>query len=66
MIVAMNTYNKTSQEVAAEHAVPFVDIASALPKNLDYFTDDIHYTPKANALIAKLLFTKIVTLDLIK
>jgi lysophospholipase L1-like esterase len=66
MITAMNTYNQTMQDVAVSNNTPFVDLASALPKNLSYFTDDVHYTPLANKRIANILYKNILDNKLIE
>lgn len=60
LIDGMDLFNNTTKEVSRKNNIPFIDIASQIPKNLDYFTDDVHYTPKANQKIGELLFNFIV------
>jgi hypothetical protein len=66
MIKSMNTYNDSLETIAEENKVRFIDLESKLPKNLDYFTDDVHYTNKGNVRIADILYEYIKTNALIE
>jgi len=52
-------FNMVTQKTAEENGIPFIDFDSKLPKNLDYFSDSVHYTEKGNILIASILFSYI-------
>lgn len=60
MIRGMEAFNAASRRVAREAGVPFVDLESLVPKNLEHFVDDVHYTEKGNAIIAA-AFARAVT-----
>lgn len=66
MINAMKVYNNAMKNEAENNNIPFVDLAAQIPKNLSYFTDDVHYTPIANAKIAQVLYNTIVSLNYIQ
>ncbi|MCB0354607.1 MAG: SGNH/GDSL hydrolase family protein [Bdellovibrionales bacterium] len=48
----MKAYNQASREVAEQEGIVFIDLESIVPKSLEFFTDDVHYTDKAFPLIA--------------
>lgn len=60
MVTAMNTFNNAIKSVAQENNVPFVALSAQVPKNLDYFTDDVHYTTAGNKKITDYLYNYIV------
>jgi lysophospholipase L1-like esterase len=47
--------NEAVLRVARERGVPVVDLAAAVPRTLEYFADDVHYTDRGAALIAERL-----------
>lgn len=53
MVRGMQQYNAAAREVAEARHVPFVDFEAAVPKTLEYFSDDVHMRRSANELIAK-------------
>lgn len=61
MVTAMKNFNNATKNVAQNNNIQFVDLAAQIPKNLQYFTDDVHYTPLANAKIATILYNAIVS-----
>lgn len=61
MITAINTYNDATKSIARENDVMLVDLEKSLPKNLLYFTDDVHYTAKGNHTIAEVLYKFIIS-----
>ncbi len=65
MIKAMRVFNNATKEEAEENNIPFIDLESQVPKNLEYFTDDAHYTEKGNARVAETLYKFIVSKDLL-
>jgi lysophospholipase L1-like esterase len=65
MIFAMETYNRTIEKEAKEQRVPFINLEKSLPKTLEYFTDDVHYTEKGNDVIAHKLYESIIKGDYI-
>ncbi len=52
MAQAMNAYNEVTRAVAAEQKVDLYDAAKSLPKSLEYFFDDVHYTDKGSRELA--------------
>lgn len=51
MIQGFDLFNGTARQVAEENGIPFLDLESAVPKTLDFFYDDVHYTPQGNERI---------------
>jgi len=66
MLKGINKFNNVTKNLATENQVPFVDLDSKIPKNLNYFTDDAHYTSLTNQLISKILFDEIVSGEYLK
>jgi hypothetical protein len=48
----MDAYNDAIRRVAREHKLACVDLAGAVPKDLEHFYDDAHLTAKGNRKIA--------------
>ena len=46
MSEALEFYNDGTRQVADENSVPTYDLATLLPKSLDYFYDDVHFNTK--------------------
>lgn len=65
MLEAMNKFNSTAQKVAQSSNVFFVDAEKEIPKTLDYFRDDVHYTIKGAAVMAHAIAEAIVQYKLI-
>jgi lysophospholipase L1-like esterase len=40
---ALESYNDVIREIARKHDVPLYDLATVMPKSLDYFYDDVHF-----------------------
>jgi lysophospholipase L1-like esterase len=53
MAAAMDAYNGVVLRVAEEEGVEAVDAASVIPRSLDYFGDDVHYTEQGAAALAE-------------
>lgn len=53
MIAAMELFNGVSERIAAETGTRFVDLERVVPKTLEYFYDDVHYTRPGNAAVAQ-------------
>lgn len=62
---AMAAYNRTTRSVATETGGYFFDAEPVVPKTLEYFIDDVHYTAKATDLIAKNLAEFIVSANIL-
>ncbi|MBS2099091.1 SGNH/GDSL hydrolase family protein [Carboxylicivirga linearis] len=50
-ITGMEKYNQLVRTLANEQKVVLVDLESVVPKTLEYFTDEVHYTDAAYPLI---------------
>jgi lysophospholipase L1-like esterase len=57
----MDAFNNVTKNVAVENNVPFVDLASVLPKTRDYFFDDFHWSEKGHKVAADALYRFIVS-----
>jgi hypothetical protein len=53
MALAMQAYNDAVIRVAAEEGAEVLDLASVVPRTLEYFGDDVHYSAAGAALIAR-------------
>lgn len=51
--VGMELYNDEIRTVAEERGYSFIDLEKVIPKSLQYFRDDVHYTDAAFPLIAE-------------
>ena len=62
----MEKYNDLMRRLAQdEEGVHLVDLESAIPKNLDYFHDDVHYRDKTYIVIAEYIAERIKELDIL-
>jgi len=52
VLKTMNEFNENTKDIAALKNTHFIDLESKIPKNLKYFTDDVHYTILGNRKIA--------------
>lgn len=57
MARAMQTYNATTRRIATRLGVPCVDLEASVPKTVEYFLDDCHYTEAGNRRMADATFT---------
>lgn len=63
---AMRAYNLSAVEVAQSEGVTVIDAEPALPKDLGYFRDDVHYTKDGASLLAETVANKIAEEQIIK
>ena len=45
-------FNERTKAVAREYSIPLLDLETAVPKKVKYFSDDVHYTVAGNRLVA--------------
>jgi lysophospholipase L1-like esterase len=48
----MARYNSTQQSIALENGAHYIDLDSLIPKTLDYYFDDCHFTDKGSRKVA--------------
>ena len=53
---AFSKYNVLQQEIARRIGADFVDLDRNVPKTLDYFFDDVHFTDKGSEQVAQAIF----------
>lgn len=53
---AMDAYNAVVRRVATESGVDLVDVDAAMPRDLQHFIDEVHYTPQGAARVAEMAF----------
>lgn len=63
---AMEEFRRVERKVAVEEAAAYLDADAELPKKLDYFKDDVHYTEKGAELLASFIASEIVSDNLLK
>jgi hypothetical protein len=56
MTRAMRLYNAKIKEIATRQGVPLLDLEGAVPKTVEYFRDDCHYTEAGNRRVAETTF----------
>jgi len=52
----MSRYNDAQREIAVSFKVPFVDLDKKIPKNLQYFFDDCHFTDLGSVKVAQEIY----------
>lgn len=60
LVMAMNEYNEITREVSRKYKIQFVDAEKKLPKDLNHFIDDVHYTTKGSTILAQLIGASIL------
>jgi len=58
----MLAYNQTLIEVCKEEGVPYIDIASILPKDKSVFYDDCHFNISGCEMVSEIVFEKVIKL----
>jgi lysophospholipase L1-like esterase len=66
MIDGMRQYNAQAQQVAAGAHADFLDFEHAVPKNGEFFSDDVHMRVAGNAILARMVFEWIVAQGLVE
>lgn len=66
MTRGMADFNNAARQLAAARNVTFMDFEAKVPKTLEHFTDDVHMTKKANAILAGVAADAIDAAHLIK
>ncbi len=56
----MDAFNTRAQRVAARREVRFLGLEKQIPKSLEYFFDDVHYTTKGNVAVAEAIGDELV------
>lgn len=66
MIRGMEMFNEAVSRVATANNVPYVDLAGCVPKDHEYFLDDVHMTKEGTEIAAQTLCDYIVNHHLIR
>jgi hypothetical protein len=53
----MRRFNKATRQISQKHGVELIELDKTIPKDLDHFYDDAHFTPKGSALAAEVIAT---------
>jgi hypothetical protein len=56
----MVQYNRKAREIAAQRNLLLIDLEKQVPKTLDYFWDDVHYSQKTYDLIANYIVSEML------
>lgn len=62
---AMQAFNRVTKKVALLEDTFFIDMANLIPRDLQYFIDDCHYTEKGARCLAKIIAKIVVKSELI-
>jgi lysophospholipase L1-like esterase len=57
---AMKKANDGTKRIAKEEDVPLAEIDAAVPKTLEFFSDDVHSTPRAARIVAETVAQTII------
>jgi lysophospholipase L1-like esterase len=57
LLAEMHRYNDAQSKIAARYGAPYVDLDSEIPKTLEYYFDDCHYTDAGSRLVASIVFS---------
>ena len=63
---AMDAFNLATKELSVDADLLLIDLESALPKDLQYFSDDVHYTKLGARRVAEIVADKLISMGLIK
>ena len=63
---AMDAVNDIAEKLSLSKGVLFVDAADILPKDVEHFRDDLHYTDKGKRLIAGMIAEKLIASGIIE
>ena len=55
LLAEMQRYNRRQQDLAQRHGATFVELDPGIPKSLDYYFDDCHFTDKGSHAVAGLV-----------
>ena len=66
LAMAMKEFNSAAKKIADDNSIDVVDGATNIPKTLDYFTDDVHYTNKGASKLAELVAEQIINSGVIE
>ncbi len=53
MICSVDELNEQNRQIAGDLGIPLVDLANLIPRNKEYFADNVHYTDKGACLVAR-------------
>ena len=53
LLEGMRAYNQVIRRVAHERGLTLIDLDAIVPKDLDHFYDDCHYTARGNRVVAR-------------
>jgi len=52
----MHKYNRVQQQVSEKYEFTYLDLDAVIPKTLDYYFDDCHFTDSGSARVAEAVF----------
>lgn len=61
----MRQYNERMKKISESRNTYFIDLEKYIPKSLDYFLDEVHYTDKSFPIISKTLAQEIIRLEIL-
>lgn len=56
LLTEMRKYNDAQERISSRHGASYVDLDSRIPKTLEYYFDDCHYTDAGSRLVASIVF----------
>ena len=55
LIAEMRRYNEVQRKLAKQYGMTFVDLDTKIPKDLEHYFDDCHFTDKGSRAVADLV-----------
>jgi lysophospholipase L1-like esterase len=52
---ALRAFNQVTQEVASQEGVVFLDADACVPKDVEHFVDDVHFSPAGSETLARVV-----------
>jgi lysophospholipase L1-like esterase len=62
LVNEMHKYNRVQQQIAEKYGFTYVDLDAVIPKTLDYYFDDCHFTDSGSARVAGAVFPPLAQL----
>ncbi|NCC51402.1 MAG: SGNH/GDSL hydrolase family protein [Spartobacteria bacterium] len=66
MADAMTAYNTDIKAIAEQEQAPLIDLDAAIPRSLEYFHDDCHYTEKGHEAVARIISDQLLASGALK
>lgn len=63
---AMTAFNKASEQASIDTSCSYINTTDLIPKTMDYFVDDVHYSATGSEALAKIINTQVMQAKVFK